>query len=348
MSGEPGIKPSIHHDLRFGLFTANQQPVGARMDEALADQIEIVHRVRDAGWDSVWTGHHYLTEESIQMAPVVYLARMAAEAGEMTLGLGVMLLALVNPVEAAEVVASLDIAANGRFVFGAGLGYRAIEHAAFGITAKEAVGRFENNLRIVKSLLSGDVVTEDLPWCRLDQVQLRLRSIQNPRPAIWIGGDADPAVRRAARLGDAWLVNPHASIHTVRRQLEFYKRERSGVDAGASRLPVMREIFCADSSVAARETAERFLGEKYRVYEVWGQGGALPPDDSLDLPFSDLSRGRFIVGDPDDCIEGLMEWAELGVTDFILRTHWAGMPHGLAKRSLDLLCDEVVPAFRSG
>ena len=46
---------------------------------------------------------------------VPLLARLAAEAGEMTIGLGILLLNLHNPVYTAETVATLDIIARGNF-----------------------------------------------------------------------------------------------------------------------------------------------------------------------------------------------------------------------------------------
>jgi alkanesulfonate monooxygenase SsuD/methylene tetrahydromethanopterin reductase-like flavin-dependent oxidoreductase (luciferase family) len=46
----------------------------------------------------------------------------------MQLGLSVVLLALLNPVQVAEDVATLDVISEGRVVFGIGLGYRGIEY----------------------------------------------------------------------------------------------------------------------------------------------------------------------------------------------------------------------------
>jgi alkanesulfonate monooxygenase SsuD/methylene tetrahydromethanopterin reductase-like flavin-dependent oxidoreductase (luciferase family) len=69
--------------------------------------------------------------------------------------------------------------------------------------------------------------------------------------------------------------------------------------------------------------------------------------DSLDLPVDALPHQRFIVGSPEDCLSELRAWRdEVGVDHFILRTEWAGMPSELAMRSLELLTDEVVPAFK--
>jgi len=64
---------------------------------------------------------------------VPYLARLAADAGDMTLGVGLLLLPLHNPVYTAETIATLDMISQGNMIFGVGLGYRTAEFEAFGV-----------------------------------------------------------------------------------------------------------------------------------------------------------------------------------------------------------------------
>lgn len=45
-------------------------------------------------------------------------------------GATVLLLPLLNPVDVAEQVATLDVVTEGRFIFGVGLGYREEEYEA--------------------------------------------------------------------------------------------------------------------------------------------------------------------------------------------------------------------------
>ena len=96
--------------MKVGLFITNQQTLDTDMVSALDDQFAMVRLARDCGWDSLFSGQHYLNEgnnKQLQMVPL--LARLAAEAGEMTIGLGILLLNLHNPVYTAETVATLDI-----------------------------------------------------------------------------------------------------------------------------------------------------------------------------------------------------------------------------------------------
>src|SRR5919206_427534 len=82
--------------------------------------------------------------------------RRGAAAGEMSLGTGVLLLPLHAPVDVAEQVATLDVITGGRFIFGAGLGYRDVENAAFGIDPRARVGRMEEGIEVIERLWSGE------------------------------------------------------------------------------------------------------------------------------------------------------------------------------------------------
>lgn len=350
MPGEPDapVGRSAGASLRIGLFLANQQPHHIDMVAALAEQISLVHLVRDLGWDSLWTGQHFLTGSSAQLSPTVAMARLAAETGDMEIGLGVLLLTLLNPVDVAEQVASLDVVCGGRAVLGVGLGYRKVEFDAFGVGEAEARTRFVENLRVVRALLDGQAVDADLPWCRLRSATLSVRPARRPGVPVWMGGDADGAVRRAARLADAWLVNPHTTLRTVVRQMGIYRATRAAAGLTlTTELPIIREVVCATSQLRAEDLAGRYLGEKYRAYTAWGQGTVLPEGESFDLPFKELAAQRFVVGTPQRCFDQLAAWRRaVGATHFIVRAHWAGMAVDDAATSIELLSKEVLPELR--
>ncbi len=333
--------------VKVGLFLTNQHPIGADLVEGQNGQLDIFRAARDAGWDSVFAGQHWLTENMAMPQPVPFLARIAAESEDMAVGLGVMLLTLFNPVDAAEVAASLDVTTGGRFILGVGLGYRQVENHAFGVRGGR-VDRFVKNLEIVKALLRGESVTVDYPWCRLDGVRLTTPPVQEPRPPIWIAADADPAVLRSARLADSWMINPHATTSTIVRQLEMFREERVKAGLGpATELPLMREIFCAPTKEEALRSALPYLENKYKTYASWGQDEALPESETFDIPVEELAKQRFIIGDPDQCLEELIPWrAGLGIDHFIFRTHWSGMPTQMSINSMQLLTHEVLPGLR--
>ncbi len=334
---------------QFGLLVTNQQAIGRDQVASLDEQIQLVHAIRDRGWDSVFAAQHHLSESFAHIQPLPYLGRLAAETGDMRVGVGIHLLALHNPVDVAENFASLDIVTRGRLIFGVGLGYRDVEYDAFGVPSNKKVQRFTENLRIVEELWQGKEVHADLPWCRLDGVRASLRPVQEPRPPIWMAANADAAVKRCARLADTWIINPHATFDTIERQLGLLTTEREAHGRKpVDELPLIREVFCAPTRQLAIEQAQPYLAHKYEVYSDWGQDKVMPDRESFRMPYEELAESRFIVGSPEDCIEQLLPWQnELGVNHFIFRTNWAGMPIDHALSSVALLDEEVIPALRS-
>ena len=334
--------------MKVGLFTTNQQHVDADMVGALEEQYAMVRLARDCGWDSLFTGQHYLNEgNNKQLQIVPFLSRLMAEAGEMTVGMGVMLLNLHNPVYVAETVASMDVLARGNFVFGVGLGYRDVEFDAFGVRKGQRVKRFESYLEVVQQLWSGQPVTFEDDVCRLDGVRMNILPVQRPRPPLWVAANNDAAVRRAARLGDAWMINPHSTVTTVRRQLAVYRDELAMTGKPLpGELPSIKEIFCARDRATALEVAGPHLFGKYQDYAKWGQDDAMPENETFHQEFDALLQDRFVLGSPQDCYEQLRPyWEELHVNHLIFRTHWAGLPLSQALSSIRLISDELLPAL---
>jgi alkanesulfonate monooxygenase SsuD/methylene tetrahydromethanopterin reductase-like flavin-dependent oxidoreductase (luciferase family) len=334
---------------RIGIFITNQQYVERDMVSALDEQIAMVRLARDLGWDSVFTGQHYLNEgNNQQLQSVPFLARLAAEAGEMTVGLGVLLLNLHNPVYVAETVASLDVICRGNFVFGVGLGYREIEFDAFAVPKGQRLKRFEECLALVQRLWTEDEVTYESEVCKLTKVRMNLRPVQKPRPPIWYAANNDNAVKRAAHQGDTWFVNPHATQATLARQMKLYRAElkRIGkpfpdVVAGA------KEIFCAKDRKTAIEMAGPYLAGKYASYASWGQDKVMPKGESFQVPFEKLLEDRFVLGSPEECYAQLLPTVKtMGVNHLLLRTHWAGLPLAAALSSMRLMSHELLPELR--
>ena len=335
--------------MRVGIFLTNQNPPGSDMIAALEGQFLMTRLARDRGWDAVATGQHYLSEGMSQLQLVPFLGRLAAEAGSMTGIVGVLLAGLHNPVEVAETIASLDVIWRGNLVFGVGLGYRDVEFDAFNVPRGRRVRRFEECVELVKRLWMEEAVTADTDVCRLSKVTLTCRPVQRPRPPIWVAANSDNAVRRAARIGDTWFINPHATTSTIRRQMPIYREELARVGKPfPAVLPFFKEIFCAKDARTALELAGPYLGEKYRTYAAWGQDAVLPGNDTFRQPLESLLRDRFVLGSPEDCYEQLRPcWEDVGANFLVLRTHWSGMPVGHALGSMRLISDELLPVLQA-
>jgi alkanesulfonate monooxygenase SsuD/methylene tetrahydromethanopterin reductase-like flavin-dependent oxidoreductase (luciferase family) len=334
--------------LRFTYQIPAQCPADYPADRFLAEMIEQAQAARAAGFTGLTSPQHHLVGPIQYFQPVPLLARMAAEAPGMELIPGIILLALHHPVEVAEELATLDVISGGRLIAGFGLGYRDPEFAAFGVPRGERVARFEEYLKVIKLLWTGEPVHFDGRFVQLDGQQIALRPLQSRdggRPPIWLGANADAGVRRAARLADAWLMNPHGAVPAMKRQLEMYLAARAEYGQPPPvRIPLSKELYVAEDGDLALRQASPYLAEKYRTYTAWGQAETLPDDDAWSSEFSELMRDRFIIGGPDEVLATLVDLKQqLGVTDFMFRICWPGMPQKDVLTAIDLLGRYVIP-----
>jgi alkanesulfonate monooxygenase SsuD/methylene tetrahydromethanopterin reductase-like flavin-dependent oxidoreductase (luciferase family) len=334
--------------VKFGLALSVQHPPEDSQVSRFADHLEQVRLARATGFDSVWASQHYLSAPFTYFQPIPTLARVAAEASGMLLGTGCLLLPLHHPVEIAEQLATLDVIAEGRLIFGVGLGYRDAENEAMGLSPKDRVGRLEEGLRVIESLWSGEPVSFRGTHFTLANVRISMPPVQRPRPPIWLAANSDAGVKRAARLGDAWYMNPHATLGTLERQLALFRETRLTLGRPAAReIPITRECYVAPDAATARGEARPFLEAKYQAYRSWEQDKALPTGESWSDSFEELARDRFIIGDPARVREEIARYRDrLGATTLTLRLQWPGMEQAKVLRSIRLLGEQVFPHFR--
>src|SRR2546430_12244800 len=212
--------------MKFGIGLSVQHLPEDSQAARFQEHVEQVRLARAVGFTSIWASQHYLSDPFTYFQPIPTLARVAADAEGMTLGTGCLLLPLHHPVEVAEQLATLDVIAGGRFVFGVGLGYRDVENEAMGQDPKERVGRLVGGLEVIERLWSGEPVTHDGTHFRLRGVRLPMRRLHHPRPPVRLAVKSDGGVARAPRPGDAWLLNPHATLPTLERQQVLFRDTR--------------------------------------------------------------------------------------------------------------------------
>jgi alkanesulfonate monooxygenase SsuD/methylene tetrahydromethanopterin reductase-like flavin-dependent oxidoreductase (luciferase family) len=333
--------------VKFGIGVTPQHPRTDSPMMRFRQAVELTILARDAGFDALHAGQHYLSPPYQSLQSIPLLSRLAADSGEMHLLLGIILLPLLNPVQVAEDVATLDVMSGGRVVFGVGLGYRDIEFEAFGVNPRDKVARMLESLELIKRLWTEDNITFEGKFFHLHDGTSTIRPIQKPYPPIWIAANADVSVKRAARLGYPWFVSPHAPMATMERQWQLYKETlaQAGHQMGATR-PAGQELYVAPTREEAIAIARPFLEAKYSAYADWGQDKVVPGNDSFRVSFEQLAHERFILGSPEDVIEQLEDRIERLESNFIMcRTGWPGMEHHKHLRAIELLGQRVLPYF---
>ena len=337
-------------EMQLGLMIRTDILPDDDMQVRFGEMLEQVRLANDLGYASLTTGMHYSAAPLQRLHQLAFLARAMAEAPDMRICFGVILLSLQKPMEVAEYIATMDVMSGGKVILGVGVGYREVEFLAFGTTQRERIPRFRENLEAVKRLLTEESVDLVGTHFELRGASISVRPVQRPHPPIWIGANADPAIRRAARLGDCWYINPHNRVDTIERQLGVYREELERIGKPfPEELPAHREVFVARTHAEAVRLAAPALIEKYGLYHEWGQDRAMPEgDDNLGLAFDELARDRFHVGTPDEVAEQLTELQRrTGINHLIASVQWPGLPQDAALEAMHLLAEEVMPRVRT-
>ncbi|MDX1433714.1 MAG: LLM class flavin-dependent oxidoreductase [Gammaproteobacteria bacterium] len=335
---------------KFGLMIRAQYPRDDDMVKRFEEVLSVVRLAERLGFDCITKGMHYGASLLGDYQQIPFLARIMAEAPSMRLNAGVVLLSLHKPLDIAEQFATLDVMSGGKVILGVALGYRDLEFKAFGTSRGERVARLEENLLAIKRLWTEERVTMTASHFELDDVSLGMRPVQKPHPPIWMGANADVAIRRAARLADCWYIPPHNRVDSVLRQLDVYRRELDACGREfPEELPMRREVFVANDRREALRLCGAALQHKYRAYVQWGQNDPMPAGDDLDVELEELLTDRFLIGSPDEVAEGILRIVRpTGVNHLIISTHWPGMETRVAMDAMQRFAEEVMPRVRSG
>lgn len=334
-------------DFGLALTGLAQQDADRDLGERFRDLVHTVHVSETLGFDYLTMGQHFLTDPLQQLQALPVMARLSAESEHLRL-IPTLLTPHQNPVYLAEALTTIDVMSGGRVGVNFAQGYRDVEFDAFGVQRGQRARRFEAVVETVLALWSGEPVTRTEPWWSLEDVRIMTHPVQRPHPPVWIAANADVAVKRAATWGLPWAINPHATLETIRRQVELYRQTaRSAGHQADIALPLGRELFCGRTREEAFEVAGPYIASKYDSYSAWGQDKALPGEEDFRSPLEELADDRFIIGSPEDCITQLRAYESLGIGRVHLRVIWPGMPLDQALEGLRRFAEEVMPAFRN-
>ena len=300
---------------------------------------------RDVGFDYYGWAHHYLIDPFQHFQPMTVLARLAAEPGNMKLAASVLLLPLLNPVETAEQVATLDHMCEGRFTLGLGLGYRPEECEAFGTQMSERGARFTESLELMQRLWTEDEVTHHGRFFHVTNARPTARPYQEPYPPIWLAGMSDPAIRRIGRSGHSLFIGPVQPLSTIKRQVDLYHQslENHGHPV-PQEMVVLREFFCARDRNDALEKARQGMAKKYEVYEAHGfQGTDAEMASKIGGGLETLIDDTFILGSPEECLEQIDEYRQIGFSHVFLRLFYPEMPERDVIEHIELVGKELLP-----
>jgi alkanesulfonate monooxygenase SsuD/methylene tetrahydromethanopterin reductase-like flavin-dependent oxidoreductase (luciferase family) len=320
-----------------------------RTPTAIIDEaIEVVRAASTMGFAWVSIGHHWISHPTVWPQPFPLLARLAAETGELRLKTSMLLLPLLNAVDVAENVATLDHITHGRLDVGVAIGYRERELEAARLTRKDRVAKLEESLDIMKRLWRGEEVTLEARYTTLTGARLGFAPHQTPHPPLEMGAQSVGATRRAARLVDGVFFGPQVAWTDVGRLVAVYREARmSEWPRTPGHALASRSLIVGASKEAARAAAHAYLERTFAMYRGWQmQEPTMVP---LQLGFDADLDAWTINGTAAQCVESLARAQALGLDGVGLSIY--SLPRSAAARIeyLRMIAEEIVrPAAKLG
>jgi probable F420-dependent oxidoreductase len=153
---------------------------------------------RPGGWDSLYTYQHAFHE------PFALFAFCAAVTRRIELVTGILILPQRQTTLVAKQAAEVDVLSGGRLRLGIGVGWNPVEFEALGENFKNRGKRVEEQLELMRLLWTKELVTYEGQWHRVSDAGIKPLPVQQPIP-VWMGGESEVVLRRAARLADGWI-----------------------------------------------------------------------------------------------------------------------------------------------
>jgi alkanesulfonate monooxygenase SsuD/methylene tetrahydromethanopterin reductase-like flavin-dependent oxidoreductase (luciferase family) len=312
------------------------------IDEA----IEVVAAASRMGFAWVSVGQHWISHPTAWPQPFPILARLAPETGQMRLKTSVLLLPILNAVETAENIATLDHITHGRLDVGVAIGYRERELEAAGLTRKDRVPKLEESLTLMRRLWAGEEVSFDGTYTRVTKARLGFTPYQTPHPPLEMGAQSEGATRRAARLTDGVFFGPQVAWRDIAHLSKAFSEVRTEIAAPTpGSIGASRSLIVAAGKAAALAAARAYLEKTFGMYRTWEmQESTMVP---LQLSFDTALDDWTVNGSPADCVETLARAREMGI-DKIGFTIYS-LPREVPARIdyLQMIAEEVLKPARA-
>ncbi|MGH8913346.1 MAG: LLM class flavin-dependent oxidoreductase [Acidimicrobiia bacterium] len=334
--------------LGFGLLSAQLRPGETNWSRAYEETIQLAIEAELLGLSSVWTTEHHFVDDGYMPSLAVVSGAIAAATSTIEIGTGVILAPLHHPLRLAEDAATVSLLSGGRFTLGLGLGWSEIEFEGLGADTKRRGQAMEETLTILRRSWSGETFHHQGSVYRLPELAVR-PTPSAPIPIV-IGGGAEPAIRRAARLADGIYANvPPDKLLTMLQWLRE-ECERIGRDPSDLRIIHYSVILPGPNAHAAwMRYADHVwhMTWKYADMEVSATRTGPPPPapDLTEERRASLHRRFTLAGSSDEIVSTLLDVREQAgmPVDFVARSYFPTLDYNDQVELMQQLAEEIGP-----
>ena len=334
--------------MQFGLLYdfRNPPPWQTPAAKLYAETLAQIQAAEALGFDSIWVTEHHQIDDGYLPSVLPAAAAIATITRRVQIGTCVLLLPLHHPLRVAEDAVTVDILSNGRFLFGAGLGYKLDEFEAYGIDRRQRPSRMDESLEIITRAWTEERFDFIGKRFQLRDVRLTPRPVQQPRPPIWLAARSEPALRRAVRYADGIIAVGSADL--IRQYREMVAE--AGKDPRAAQVAVLRSLVLSDDPEQTWREVQPFAEWRGRNYAEWyGTAGDLPQDVEWlrrERSGAGVSGQARMVTNVAAARAEIAELEAIGVDCVIYFATLPGYPPGKLLPTWERFAHEVMPRFR--
>jgi F420-dependent oxidoreductase-like protein len=300
-------------EIKFGVFLPFYAFESAEMKpSAIFDMVrDVVLECERLGYDSVWLDDHLMFGKQPILECWTTLSALSALTSKIRLGTMVTCSSFRNPALLTKMATTLDVISNGRLELGIGAGEQKKEYVAYGIPfsePRERIGRMKESVEIIKKLWIEEKASYRGKYYRINEAMCEPKPLQKPHPPITIGGSGEKltlkvTAQHANRFD--WGLVPSLKMykhkldtlesHCKNVGRDFHEIERSCWLGG--------RIFIANNRKELDAQVMRWKQKK--------------------VSLEDFKKYSFITT-PDECIQLIQQYMDVGVTYFML--FFGGLP----------------------
>jgi alkanesulfonate monooxygenase SsuD/methylene tetrahydromethanopterin reductase-like flavin-dependent oxidoreductase (luciferase family) len=280
--------------MRIGIVLPIGQEDGMDAVPSYREVRDVALAAEEGGFDSVWVFDHLLYRFDGETTGIhecwTVLAAIAEATTRVQLGSIVMCTAFRNAALLAKMAATLDHVSDGRLILGLGCGWHDPEYEAFGYPTDHKVGRFEEALTVIRTLIRDG--RADLAGHWVTATDAVLVPPARPDIPILIAAKRPRMLELTARYADAW------NLAWFGRPDDRFASARADLEAACA--AVGRDPATLDITV----------GVTVRYPDL----GPFPADGTDPAE----PGGKAMTGSPDEIADGLAAYAALGTAHLIV------------------------------
>lgn len=326
------------------------------MRDVARHTLEMVQMAEEGGFTIAWAAEHHALEMTIAPNPFSILTWWAENTSRIRLGTAVAVAAYWHPIKLAGEAAFFDLISGGRLEFGIGSGayQREFDRMHPGLKQSDAWRHMQEMLPAVQALWQGDYEHNGQFWSFPKATSVP-KPLQKEVP-IWVAARApmtyDYAVRNGCNIQSWPLTRGMDEAETYMARMN----EAMAANPGKKRptMAMMRHTALYDRKedwMVPVRAAQRQLSQFENLFKNMGD---VENGFPRSIPFDQLgNRAEYdpemltrnlMFGTPDEVIAKLKLYEAIGVDEFIYYAS-LGLGHREQKRSMELFCKEVIPAF---